>query len=97
MEWDVVSVFTPEGARRRFTRRSSAEPRNHAAHYVAKLRFMSWRATLSRAVRHDSGVLSRHARIKDRLWTWKTVNATPPKRADKKVDTNRGTIFTNGV
>ena len=83
----------PEGARRRFTRRNSAEHRNHAAYQMTKMRFMSWRATLSREVLHDSGVLSHHARIKDRLWTWKTVNAKPPKRADKKGYTIPATIL----
>jgi len=59
------------GARRRFTRRSSTEHRNHAAQQVTKLRSMARRIILSNAVRHDSGVLSHHARIEDRLPTFR--------------------------
>ena len=62
----VTSNFFRSLSQRRCTQRSSAERRHHAAIQVTKLRSMSRRTISSRAVRHDSGVLSHHARMEDR-------------------------------
>ena len=62
----VTSNFFRSLSQRRCTQRSSAERRHHAAIQVTKLRSVSPRTISSRAVRHDSGVLSHHARMEDR-------------------------------
>ena len=62
----VPSNFFRSLSRRRYTQRISAERRHQAAIQVTKLRSMSRRTISSREVRHDSGVLSHHARIEDR-------------------------------
>ena len=56
-------------SRRRFQQRSSAARRNHAAFQMTKLRRVSRRTILPRAVRYNSCVLSHQARMKDRQRT----------------------------